>query len=101
MSEHKIGMKAVDALEETSLSGKTNVFEYYAGGFRPSKRSRAAEIIEESTGVNELIESLKPFADLAKADFFAKHPEDSTCTWKLHARDIRRAVSLLKKYGAE
>ena len=43
----------------------------------------------------KLVEALKPFAALVKEINELRHEDDSTCPWRLCARDIRKAQRAL------
>lgn len=57
------------------------------------------EIQQLRERVKALEDALVPFAHYADQADKYRHPEDSTCEWRLHARDLRKARALLAAKG--
>lgn len=50
---------------------------------------------------NKVVEALRPFAAIAKELDRINHEDDSTCTWRLSAKDIRLARDVLAALDKE
>ena len=99
MSEHKIGMKAVIALERTLHIEGQDVFDSEGCGF--CRSAYAAKIIEEQTGVRELIDALKELNQRAEHLALFVVPLPTSHSNLIFALDKaqRKANEVLKKYG--
>lgn len=64
-------------------------------------QSILAERKRQAAVIDSLIAALEPFCTLGEASFFARHEEDSTCTWRIKASDIRAARAAIAKARGE